>query len=312
MRTRDAAPLGDRLETRLELRGGVERAADVGVDVGAVGAEALLHAARGASATRVPSPAMKPGTSSTGSSTRGTARAAYGGVRRSPRWPTACERVATGLADDPALAEDGPRPRGRSKPSGRRKSASVVVVTINKRSGEVARTSGSGTQFAHLGVDDLPSRPPSVDWGHVQRTPLLPGPALRIVRPARRRGHRVRGALRAGEPGHRALLPDLRLPRRRPAAAGDGTRRPDDWWDDGLLRAARAGGLLRHPLRQPRHRPLDEGPGPGAPHPARPRLHHRAGAGAVLPRATWPATASPSSTTWASGRRTWPGCRWAA
>ena len=63
----DAGPgvprrMRDRLEPGLELGGGVERAADVGVDVGAVGAEALRAQRRAPSAARLPSPAMKPGT----------------------------------------------------------------------------------------------------------------------------------------------------------------------------------------------------------------------------------------------------------
>ena len=54
-------------------------------------------------------------------------------------------------------------------------------------------------------------------------------------------------------------------PADEPAAAGDGARRPDDLVEPGVLRAARGGGLLRDPLRQPGHRPVQPLPGPGQP-----------------------------------------------
>ena len=52
----------------------------------------------------------------------------------------------------------------------------------------------------------------------------------------------LRRAVRTGLAGHRAVLPDLRRPRRRAAAAGDGPRRPDDLVGPGaVLELAEAG-----------------------------------------------------------------------
>ena len=72
--------------------------------------------------------------------------------------------------------------------------------------------------------------------------------------------------------------------RRRPAAAGDGPRRTDELVGPRSLHAARRAGLLRHPLRQPRHRSLLPRLRPGQPEDAGPRVPRPAGRGAVLHR----------------------------
>ena len=75
---------------------------------------------------------------------------------------------------------------------------------------------------------------------------------------------------------------------------------PMTWWDPDLCRMLAARGLLRDPLRQPRHRPLEPGPGPGHPRDAGPGLRRPPGAPAVLAATTWPTTPSGCWTTSAS------------
>src|SRR6476619_5829629 len=86
-------------------------------------------------------------------------------------------------------------------------------------------------------VTTLPMEGPDVQ-------PLVAGPGPGAVR---RLPRAVRVAPRRGED----LLPDLRRPLRRPAAAGDGARRADDLVGPRLLSPAGRPGLLRDPLRQP-------------------------------------------------------------
>ena len=101
--------------------------------------------------------------------------------------------------------------------------------------------------------------------------------------PLRGRRPRLRRAVRPRRSRGGALLPDVRRPRRRAAAAGDGPRWPDDLVGPGPVPAARRTRLLRHPLRQPRHRPLHEGGRPGDPGHAGPGVLRPPGAGAVRP-----------------------------
>ena len=87
-----------------------------------------------------------------------------------------------------------------------------------------------------------------------RRRPAAPLPERSLAR-----------AVRAGRWRDRDLLPDVRRPRRGAAAAGHGPGRADDLVEPGVLRDARRRGLLRDPLRQPGHRPVLAGPGPGDP-----------------------------------------------
>ena len=127
-----------------------------------------------------------------------------------------------------------------------------------------------------------------------------------------RPGRCLQRAFRAGRAGRRALLPDLRLPRRRPAAARDGPGRSDDVVGPRAVPDAGRARLLRHPLRQPRHRPVDQGARPDHAGDAGPRVRRPAGARAVRPARPGRATPSRCSTTSVSRRRTWSGSRWAA
>ena len=100
------------------------------------------------------------------------------------------------------------------------------------------------------------------------------------------------GAVRPGRPGHRAVLPDLRRPRRRAAAAGDGARRPDDLVGPRPVPRcwpARGFYVIRYDNRDTGR--STRAPGPGDP-PACwcAAFAGPAGAGAVLAGATWPTT----------------------
>ncbi len=89
----------------------------------------------------------------------------------------------------------------------------------------------------------------------------------------------------------RALLPGDGRPGRGAAAAGDGPGDADDRLGRGVLRAAGRSRLPRRPLRQPRHRPLDQDRGgQGC------RASSTCSSAAAAPRptccATWPPTPS--------------------
>ena len=63
---------------------------------------------------------------------------------------------------------------------------------------------------------------------------------------------------------------------------------PMTWWDPAFCSAARVAGLLRHPLRQPRHRPVHQGARPGQPGHAGARVRRPARCGRRTRCATWP------------------------
>ena len=267
----------DRLEARLELGGGVERAADVGVDVRAVGAEARAGAASGAMNASVASPAMKPGTSSTGSAARATPRG------RRTAWPSGC------AAPRAWPARSGrPRPRrcaslqhrcaagGFAKPSGSRNGASAPSVTC-----------------LTVGPSRMPGNCISgqfVSTANVRLTDAMSSSARSRakLRPCRS----PRSCSRRSSAGIELCYQTFGDPDDEPLVLVMGLGGPMTWWDPDLCRAARPRGLLRRPLRQPRHRPLQPGAGPGHPGHAGARVRRAAGCGRRTRSTTWPTTRS--------------------
>ena len=121
---------GDRLEPTLEAVRSLAGASHVDVDLGAVGA-----VARSSEHRRHPGergvPAMKPGTSSTGSRPVGRPAPAYDDLPCALR--SSRERRTNRAASSAALPsrERARRPRGPTKPSGRRKSP-IGEFTLSK------------------------------------------------------------------------------------------------------------------------------------------------------------------------------------
>ena len=94
-------------------------------------------------------------------------------------------------------------------------------------------------------------------------------------------------------------------------AADHGARGADAGLGRALLQLARRPWLPRRPVRQPRHRPLDEDRGRAGAEPA--RADGRATTRARATRSTtWPTTRPGCSTRSTSTPRTWWACRWAA
>ena len=196
------------------------RAADVGADVRAVGAEALTaqrlrHQAQRAVAGE-----------EAGHEQHGLARPRRGAERRTAsggagRWrsqrPARSDRPRR--TTSPRAARQ--RPRAARSPPGSRKSAIVRWVTVIEPSPEPCPGAGYRPLCAHR----CGTR--RVDWWPWLGTPR-PLVDHRIGPTAPSRVEVSEELVRAGRQRRRALLPDLRRPRRRAAAAGDGSRRPDD------------------------------------------------------------------------------------
>ena len=226
------------------------------------------------SVASVPSPARNPGTSTTGSPRGRWPRPAYGVPRRARRSPERPQRVAAGLGDHAGLAQHRRDPGAVEALRAAGSRREWLSVTATDGTPETAGFSGnSGVRIPHAGSVRL-------TWIHV--LPYPPGT----------RGSRLRGAVRTGQPRHRALLPDLRRPGRRAAAAGHGPRRPDDLVGPATsARCWRRAGfyVIRYDNRDTGRRHAASAGSPG-----RPLVRAFAGppgAGAVLARATWPADA---------------------
>ena len=94
---------------------------------------------------------------------------------------------------------------------------------------------------------------------------------------------------------HRDLLRDFRRRRRRADAADHGARRPDDPLGRRFLPAAGGARLSRHPLRQSRHRQIqqdDRRQAPDADRTAQAAVPENPGRRALQAVATWPRTRS--------------------
>ena len=282
----------DRLEPALELGGGVEGAADVDVDVGAVGAEALLaqHPRHQGQRAVAGQEARAPG--SPGRRVRARRRA---GVRRPPpRAPTL----------QGADARSGPprRPRCASR-----------SIAADPRGGEALRGQpGRQRRCCHTvqGYPEVTVRyVECLDGRHRWRSSgmdRLPGLAR-----DRRRGLRASCSPRSA-PGVELCYQTFGDPDDEPLLLVMGLGGPMTWWDPDLCRmlAERGFYVIRYDNRDTGR--STEVAGPGDPRPCwSGRSPARRVRAPYSPRATWPPTPSACSTTSASSRPTSPACRWA-
>ena len=223
---------------------------------------------------------MKPGTSTTGCSARATAERALG-----PPPATVADgarHVAPGLAHHAALAQH----------RGQRRTREALRMEERREGAHLQTVTGSTPVHALLRTPVL-----TRDRGHPHPRSL-------------RRG-RVRGVLRTGRERHRALLPDLRRPRRRAAAAGHGPRRPDDLVGPGAVPDAAPSAASSSSATTTATPGARRGSGAGSA--ARPWSgRSRAAAGDRRTRSrTWPGTRSACSTTSGWSPRTSRGSPWA-
>ena len=116
----------------------------------------------------------------------------------------------------------------------------------------------AGTRSARRGWPRRTRAPPTASTcpasGRSRRRSSAASGASSPARAGRVCGH---GRADLSRRRHRHRIRDLRRPRAARAAARDGPRDADDRLARGLLRRARGPRLPRHPLRQPRRRPLD-------------------------------------------------------
>ena len=125
-----------------------------------------------------------------------------------------------------------------------------------------ARRSTSRSRFVRASAADKPSAP-----AENRAIEFL----IEIPFPREQPGERTRPPAAATRPRqrHRPLLRDLRRRRRRADAADHGARRPDDPLGRRFLPATRRARLSRHPVRQSRHRPVQQTDRRQAPRPGR-------------------------------------------
>ena len=193
--------------------------------------------------------------------------------------PAARRSAAARTASRPASVRRcprGARPRARGGRSRRAAGTAPAGVPRSRRYGHGRRSQGP-RPHGRVVVACRPVR--VVDW-----TPWHPDAR------ARRRASPRSCSPRSPPASSSATRPSA-TPDGEPLLLVMGLGGPMTWWDPDLCRAAGRARLLRHPLRQPRHRPLLPGPRPGDP---RRRWSGRSPARrvrrAVHPGATWPTT----------------------
>ena len=189
------------------------------------------------------------------------ARTVRDGVRRG--------RAARAGPPPPARSDRPRRPRvprrarpgpagGRSRPGAGSRRVWSCSQSANVAP-EVTRTRDLAAFRPHRGDGPLPSHPVRVDWRHVAAHALAPG-----TQDARGRDVVVSEELFAPvSPGIELCYQTFGSPDGDPLLLVMGLGGPMTWWDADLCERARPRRLLRHPLRQPRHRPLHARSAPG-------------------------------------------------